>query len=182
MKLLDGFQQSSFNRQLTKRLAQRPQEVTPVSFQDAKEIGILFDLTDMGNNREIILRYKSQLQGERKKVKLLAYIDALEVPDGLGFDCFCKKDLSWTSVPNSPVAEAFIQTPFDLLLSLHTHECPPIEYISAVSHAKFRIGHFQKEKTYCYDFMVYSKSRSIRVLLQQIEHYLEVINKNKSKK
>ncbi|MCP4438997.1 MAG: hypothetical protein GY810_08655 [Aureispira sp.] len=182
MKLLDGFQQSSFNRKLTKRLAQRPQEVLPVSFQQAKTVGILFDLTELGNNREIILRYKSQLQSDRKTVKLLAYIDEAEVPDGLGFDCFCKKDLSWTSVPNNPLVEEFIQTPFDLLLSLHTHECSPLEYISAVSHSTFRIGHFQKEKTYCYDFMVYSKSRSVRVLLKQIEHYLEVINQNKSSK
>ena len=45
-----------------------------------------------------------------------------------------------------------------------------------MSHASFRIGSFEKEKTYAYDFMVDMKGKEdLQLLMNQYRHFLEML-------
>jgi hypothetical protein len=56
-------------------------------------------------------------------------------------------------------------------------ESLPLEYIVATSDAKFRVGAFSDAKTNYYELMINTqKNQSIKYLLDQINHFLKVIN------
>lgn len=173
--LLSGLQDGLYQRKLRQCFKQSKKRVA-TNFDNARNIGILFDATQEEDAR-FILGYKRELQSQRKKISLMGYKDVKELVGEEKYPCFCNKDLGFlTKTPKKQEVLDFINQPFDLLIALHTHTCPPLEYISAASSAQFRIGHYQEDKTDLYDFMVYGKSKSVRALIKQIETYLKKIH------
>ena len=56
-------------------------------------------------------------------------------------------------------------------------ECLPLEYLAATSRARFRVGSFNDSKTSYYELMINNqKNKDLKYLLQQINHFLKVIN------
>lgn len=173
--MLKGLKESLYQRKL-KQSVQAKKKREAISFDNARNIGLLFDATKDADLK-IALSYKKELQSIRKKVTLMAFKDVKQLEEEQDFPCFCNKDLSWWNLtPKKQEVLDFIHQPFDLLISLHMHDCRPLEYISAASSANFRIGHYNEEKTDFYDFMVYGKSNSLRAFLKQMETYLNKIN------
>jgi len=73
----------------------------------------------------------------------------------------------------------FIYIKFDILINLCSTDSLPLEYISAVSSSKFRIGRYDREKTYCYDFMINNeRNASLDEFILEVDHFLENINVN----
>ncbi len=149
----------------------------PIPFQTVNHVGILFDATKE-TNRDLVLNYQSELRKNKRKVSLLGYYNANEVPASFTFPCFCNKDLGWDLTPNSKATAAldFMKEPFELLMALHTNPSNPLEYISTASKARFRVGYYRKEMTTPYDLMIHSQSKGLRALIQQMETYLKKIN------
>ena len=173
MELLEKFRQYLYQHKLKKRISDDHQAV---SITTAKKIGILFDATDE-KDVMIIRAYKKELINRKKIVRLMAYKDTKIVEQDLGFECFCNKDLAFDRTPlsNRNVTD-FIQTPFELLISLHMSPNPSLEFISAASKAKFRIGPYQASSEDAYDLMLYGKHKSLRVFIKTMEEYLEKIS------
>ena len=67
-----------------------------MNFSTAKSIAVLIDLGKDTESQDatIVLKYINSLRDFGKTITLLAYIDLPKLPEGLGFDAFCKKDLS----------------------------------------------------------------------------------------
>jgi hypothetical protein len=174
MSLLTGIKESLYQRKL-KQCAKTDRQRLSCNLDNARNIGILFDATKE-TDAQIILSFKKTLQAQRKKVAIMGYKDVKELGEEESFPVFCNKDLSFNQTPKKQEVLDFIQQPFDLLISLHVDNCQPLEYISAASAAKFRVGHYREGKTDFYDFMVYGKSESLRAVIQQIETYLRKIH------
>jgi len=66
---------------------------------------------------------------------------------------------------------------FDILICAFIEDCLPLEYIAATSNARFRVGAFSKAKTNYFELMINTqKNENLEYLLDQINHFLKVIN------
>ena len=85
--------------------------------------------------------------------------------------------MSMALVPQQSVLNGYADKPFDLLLNLYTTEILPLEYISAVSKATFRMGRYIAGKDYYCDMMISLKATdTLENLIEQTLHYLNQIN------
>ena len=145
-----------------------------VSLGDANEIGILFDATNP-DEVSLINQFADSLKKEKKKTILLGYYDQPKRAINFNFSYFNKKDLNWHYQPHGVVIDEFVGRKFDILINAYAKENLPLEFVSAVSHAAFRMGIYDKQKTYAYDFMVDMKGEDdLRLLLNQYRHYLQM--------
>ncbi len=148
-----------------------------VPFREVKLAGILFD-ADEPNNEQVIKKLMQQLQQQNIKVEVLGYIPKLPKNRGkVIFDYFTEKEVSMALVPQQSVLNSYAEKPFDVLLNLYTTEILPLEYISAVSKATFRIGKYIAGKDYYCDMMISLKETdTLENLIEQTLHYLNQIN------
>ncbi|TAK41492.1 MAG: hypothetical protein EPO28_08545 [Saprospiraceae bacterium] len=66
-----------------------------------------------------------------------------------------------------------MEKPFDLLLIFSQKEIVAVEYIAAMSQARFRVGR-ASEKTYCYDLMIDApKEGGLQAFINQVVFYLK---------
>lgn len=152
-----------------------------VNYQTARHIGILFETSESEEADLVVNSFVDTLRKAGKRVEVLAYFNDKHKREFYTFDFFNKRDLNLIGIPKGEQVEQFIQTPFDVLLCLHAEASPALEYIAATSQARFRVGAYQPQSLFCYELMVHSKSKSVRGLLHQMEHYLKLIHVNNEK-
>lgn len=89
------------------------------------------------------------------------------------------KDLNWIGLPKTTIIDGFINTEFDLLLNLALDQNLVLDYITALSRAKFKVG-CSKEKTNYFDLNINisSKQDALYLAKQQI-FYIGELNKTK---
>ena len=150
-----------------------------VGFDEARKIGLLYDATNE-KNYEAVKAYLKTVRKEQKEIFALGYVDKKELPKSqfaqYGIDFFTRKNLSWRMVPGNLAVENFITESYDIVINLAPNSCFPLRYIAAVSHARFRVGRFDKRNTGCYDLMLnIGHDIAIEELLVQFENYLRLI-------
>lgn len=145
----------------------------PVTLSHAKSIGILFDASDIKYN-DLLQTYVRELKTQHKTVELLGYIPKREFGFVYPFPFITDKETGWYGKPGGQGTHHFIESRFDLLINFCLEECLPLEYISAVSPAKFRIGFNKTEENANYDLILIPKeNKDISNLIQNLEHYLK---------
>jgi hypothetical protein len=148
-----------------------------VGFDEAKKIGILYDATDEADY-EVVKEYVKKVRAEHKKELLaMGFVDKKKLPRSqfaqYGFDFFCRKDLDFRMIPKDPIVHNFIQEPFDILINLNAERCFPLQYIAALSQARFRVGRYDRRTVHCYDMMINLKGEpGIKTMIQEIEVFL----------
>ena len=148
-----------------------------INYSRANYVGILFDASEPGNIA-VVKQYVKRLQNDGKKVEMLGFLKNKKQAEGSDFDYFTLSGVSLFHIPDKEVS-AFANKPFDLLISLHTGTILPLEYISALSKAKCRVGRYIENKTWCYDMMVYAgEEKPLSELVKQTDYLLTEINKN----
>lgn len=144
----------------------------PVTLQRAKSIGILFNAEDIANNDKII-DFSKKLKSNLKEVQLLGYLPKREFGFQYPFPFISNKDTTWYGKPGGGTSGFFTRSPFDLMINFSTEECLPLEYISAVSQAKFRVGFNKEQDNANYDLILIPKEKSdISNLILNLEKYL----------
>jgi hypothetical protein len=160
---------------LRRELKRHRVERKATSLIKAGEIGILFDASDP-DKISIINNFADSLKRDRKKIVMLGFYNQPRNAINFNFSYFNTKNLNWYHGPRGAVVDEFILRKFDILIGAFVGENLPLEYVSALSHASFRIGSFVKEKTYAYDFMVDMKGKEdLQLLMNQYRHYLEML-------
>lgn len=153
-----------------------------VGFEEAKKIGLLYDATE-DHNYEVVKQYVKSIRSMQKEVLALGYVDKKVLPSNqfaqYGLDFFTRKNLNWQMIPGNPIVTNFINERFDILINLNSNKCFPLRYISAVSHARFRVGRFDKKDMLCYDLMIkVNGENGIKIFIEEAEKYLRQIKSN----
>jgi len=147
-----------------------------IEFTKAKRIGILYDATE-SESHGVVASYRQNLLNDGKQVEMLAYIDDKQDHDQELFKYFNRKNLSWTLEPKGNEIEQFINTPFDILLSLHIHPIQPLEYISILSKAHLRVGQYREDAIKCYDLMIdIADKDSLNNFIGKVDYMIKRIN------
>lgn len=156
-------------------------KATKFRFEDAKNIGIIFDATN-AEDFDLVKRYVAHLRENNKKVKVIGYFPSNGVPaltySKLDFDFFSRKELSITGKPTPVFIRNFIEEQYDLLIDLNIHDHFALKYISAFSKAAFKVGKYEEDDTQTFDMMIDSDhTKTIKYFLRQIDTYITMLNK-----
>jgi hypothetical protein len=178
MSLQNNIRAALGNFRFKKEVEKNKQKHEVVGFEEARNIGLLYDATDQFNF-EVIKAYVKSIRGRQKDVLALGYVDRKELPQNqyaqYGLDFFTRKNLNWQMIPSNTTIHNFINEKFDILINL-SGKCFPLKYITAVSHARFRVGRFDKKNIHCYDMMIEVKGEpGLKSIIEETENYLRQI-------
>ena len=182
MSFFSKIKTSYFYTDLNKKLVQNHSlNRSSVEFSTAKSIGILFDATDAAS-RNKVLDYVQKLINKGKQVNLLSFVKKKKKDLNFPFKFFTLQDVSWKMIPENNAINQFISKRFDILISLYLPTQKeklvnkPLEYISALSKANFRVGPFCGN-TNSFDLIIDTpKNVDLEYLIKQIEFFLYRIN------
>lgn len=168
---------------LKKELASNPRTVEPFkfSFDRIKTVGILFDASNV-EDFELVKRYVVFLREHTKKVKVMGFFSAKEIPaltySKLEYDFFTSKEINWLGKPTTHLIDNFINEEYDLLIDLNIHDHFALKYIAALSKAKFKVGKYKEEDESIYDMMIDAdNTQTLKYFLRQIDTYITMLNK-----
>lgn len=176
MAWLENIRQYLYFKKLrfdAKKLATTEREM--MNLNNAARIGILFNASS-ADDIMTVTRYAETLSKLGKKVSILAYQNNKD-KENSDARFINKLDINWFYIPNSPKIDDFHTKNCDILICAFIKECLPLEYIAATSKARFRVGAFSQAKTNYFELMINTqKNQSLKYLLEQINHFLKVIN------
>ena len=105
-----------------------------VSFNEAKNIGLLYDATS-DKNYELVKDLVKEFRSLHKDVLALGYYNGAELPQSrfikLGLDYFTKKSLNWKLKPSNKTVSNFINNEFDILICLSKERNIPLNHIAS---------------------------------------------------
>ena len=129
-----------------KRLGQRERDRKGFSLKNAKSVGLVYLERDHAHYREIKSLAKSLKEDYGvKRVGLMSYVptDEKETPNWLvkkldsGY--LCKSDINWHGWPTKEF-EAFVDTPFDILIDLEIDPVLQLNFVVRKSMASMKVG------------------------------------------
>lgn len=181
MKLTQGLSSFIGNFKIRNEIGKLNREHEAVGFEEAKNIGILYDATD-ATNFEVVKAYVKSLRNRQKDILALGYVDKKELPSNqyaqYGLDFFTRKHLNWQRIPNHRIVSNFISEKFDILINLSNNNCFPLRYITALSNARFRVGQFNRRNMMCYEMMIDTNGEEgIKGFIEEVENYLRQIKR-----
>jgi hypothetical protein len=167
-----------FEREKKKRLHEVGPIPTAFKRDRKNHYGLLIDAANP-EDRTAVTSFAEELRRTGNRVKILGFVNGKMEGLSTPFDIITIADLAKISqVPKSPAAEAFMDQAFDVLINLSIRENhKPLEYISAVSKAAFRIGPWYNHQQYNpYDLCVDAgKTATLREWISELMHTLQKI-------
>lgn len=154
-----------------------------INLNEAKTIGIIYQLTDQTNFRKVKLLMK-ELTTPSRQVMIVGFVNRNDIPNyciaansGYYFDL---KDLNWFDSPKNDYIAKFINKEFDILIDLSLEDIFPLRFISALSKSKFKVGMYADENKEFLDLMIKPKKGDYGIdeLSEQIIHYLLTLKSN----
>jgi hypothetical protein len=164
---------STVNRyMLRKELRFHKPERRIVNIAEAKDVAILLDATDVDRTK-LINGLADSLRTQYRKIHMFGYYNFPKPALNLNFPHFHRKQLNWWLEPQGHLVEEFMNRPFDVLINAYCGDNAPLEYISALSNAKYRIGIYDPNKTYLSDVMLkVARPDDLQGYVEQVKHYI----------
>lgn len=146
-----------------------------LNIKDAQKIGILFNAT-RAEDIVSVTSFAERLKHSGKQTSILGFRHTKKKePTNPQF--INNLDVNWFYIPESEKITEFHQKEFDILIGAFINECLPLQYIAATSNAKFRVGTFRDETAAHFELMINTnQNQSLDYLLEQIDHFLNLIN------
>jgi len=164
---------------LEKKAAKIRRETAFINLKQAKSIAVIANMDSM-EKYKVFSRFVEELQKENKRVFVLALVENEEFQKifakGTSILVFSKKNTTWYGKPRNIGYEDFIDEPFDILIDTSLKQIITIQYLVALSKARFKVGKFYDSRSYA-DFMITLKpDENLTYFIDQIKHYLTTIN------
>lgn len=159
-----------------KKLKRRKQVV---NLNEAKTIGIVY-LVSTERTFKIVKELIKELSSSRREVLTIGFVNRKEIPSyciapNSGY-YFNKNELNWLGMPKNDYINKFLQKEIDILIDLSMNDLFVLDYISSLSHAKFKIGRFTDEQESRFDFMLkVKKDITFESFIDQILHYTMIL-------
>lgn len=172
---------------LLKRKAKKSKRKVQVhNLGSAKSALLLYTFKDELREKQI-RDFARFLKEEGIKTTSIAFIakkmkDESKLPkEELTYFYFDKKEVSWLTIPNSTRLKKLMRADFDLLIDLNLEESFPLQWISTLSKASFKVGNEKGYHAESCDLLLGTKENTIVALQDQCKLYLNMINRNNAK-
>lgn len=165
-----------FNRWfLNKELGKISGRRSSIPLQSAASALILTE-----NRRPEALQAATYLKNRLVKMGKQVTVAVFDNKQGAGHESadihfFTHKDLDWALRPASASLKSILDQPFDLLFYLVDKPCTELDYLVAVSHARFRIGPYIAANGVC-ELMIVPDSADLKKFADLMMFYLEKLN------
>jgi hypothetical protein len=158
-------------KRLLKRATRVVRKVVLCSPDQVKKVGILWHEKDV----KAIQFLQDFFRNRNAIVRFLCFSEAKLTTDS---NVITRKDTNWLGFPTGGAVETFLSADFDLLINITTQPCFPLEVITALSGAAFKIG-WDFNQTGFYDLSVdVSANPDSLYLAEQQLYYLQTFNKS----
>jgi hypothetical protein len=157
------------------------------NFQDVRNIGIVWEASRTGEFSSLS-RFHQRMQDIKIDVTVFGYFPGKNLPDqytAIRFlTCTRKDELNKLYHPDSSETNSFIKNPFDVLIDINFDKQLPLNYVTSLSKAKFKVGLYDVDTAESlFDLMLeVKKPVDIDSYLTQVIHYLEMIKDKSIKK
>jgi hypothetical protein len=172
---------------LRKRSASVKRVSKSFNFSTTEKIGILWDATDDSGYHDL-LAFNKKLTESGKHIEVLAWIPGKTVSDkliGLTNMKFLKTtDINFAFIPFSEDAKSFMGKKYDVLIDINPSRVFPLTYIAALSPSPMKVGVDNDSDTQNspYDLMIQTgRVINIGTFLEQVSHYLSIINNSSTR-
>jgi hypothetical protein len=186
MEMFKNYRLSRGRTILTKKIARVRRSRFRGNIYSAKKMGIVWDATN-SDEFQVLSQFHQKMQDRNIDLNIIGYYPGKELPDKITairyLICIKNQDINFTYRPVSSEANNFINTPFDILIDANFNNAFPLEYISALSRAGLKVGIFDNgNERSSFDIMIdVNKNRDLNNYLNQVVHYLEMINTGQTK-
>lgn len=148
-------------------------------FDKAKEIGIIYNADDVQNENKA-QQFATDLRNEGKKVMLMGFINAKELPakrmPQINSEYYWKEKLSFFNLPNADKIGQFPNIQFDILFNIYNDENISLQGLSVMSKAKYQLGAQMNLATQIFDMTIDTgNNKDVYYLAKQMEFYLKAI-------
>jgi hypothetical protein len=166
---------------LKRKVAKQARKVQVFNLNTAKTALVLYNFKSEAREKEI-REFCRFLKEEGIKVSSLAYIPK-KIKEGeytpleeLNYLYFDKTEVNWLKIPYSDRIKEIIEKDFHLLIDFNLEDSFPIQWISELSKAYFKVGSSRGYKSESCDLLMELKEESIASLQSQCRVYLRMIN------
>ena len=145
-------------------------------WDDAKRIGILFNASHGRVDLKVLREIVQALKQEHKSVTLCGWTGQMRPKNVLynGRQLIFIDDFTWQGAPVSGNALEFIQTEFDVVVTLHREARIPLDELASKTSAGIRVVAEGEEDFY--DFCMRSESKDYPVYFRELKKWLKKIN------
>jgi len=173
--MLEKLRTYFLSRQLRRALAEQNRQRKAHTLQSAHTIGILFDATEEKDRKDVLALAELMQEVQRKKVRLLGFVDDKQPLGQTQFPQFTPKDIKWNGKFVSTAVDTFLSDKPDLLLCLNKHQVLPLAWVAAASKAAMKIG-TTTPPPHDFDMVLETPAeKGIRFFVDQLELYLNKI-------
>ena len=172
---------------LRKQMARAKRKTHYTNINKVKNIGIVWDASGI-DDFVCLSRFFQKMHENKTDVKIIGYFPGKYLPNqytAVRYLTVIKKDeLNLFYHPVTPETNTFVSNRFDVLIDINFKKLLPLQYISSLSNAGFKVGLFDTESGNTpFDLMMELKSPvNVEDYLNQVIHYLEMINSGIVKK
>ena len=166
---------------LAKKMARTKRKVYYSNIGLVKRIGIVWDASKP-DEFPGLSRFHQKMHERNIEVNILGYFPGKNLPDQYTairyLTCIRKKEMNFFYHPVTYETNNFISNRFEILIDINFKKLFPLQYISSLSNAGFKVGLFESETMDTpFDLMLEIKNPvDVENYLNQVIHYLEMIH------
>lgn len=179
MRLTEKIRDFLWQRGLSKDTTGRVRNRATGTLQTAESVFVIYDASEEHQNKEAEAFF-SLLKSLDVKVKSLGFARYKIVPHycipQLSKQFICKKDLDLSGIPRKSFMTDFFDEEFDLLISLDMEQSKALQYVAAMSMARFKVGWYDTSNMPYFDLLLRTREGDMKGYMNQIIHYLSTIN------
>ena len=150
------------------------------NLKTAKTFGLVY-VYENENKFKVVEELIAKLRDNKIDVKALVFFPHLKlleyIPQKLSIDFITPADLDFVYHPIGQHANEFIAKQFDVFLDLNTTKFFPLEYVTVMSKASYKVGVFESNKQHVYDMMLkMPPDEKLQKIIDQCLYYLNMVN------
>lgn len=184
MKIFDTIKQRAAVLTLQKELKKLHRVSAFNNFESATTVGFIFDADDR-EKFQLVKEFMDFVEKQNNRIFGIGFTSKSDqiayFPYKQGIDYFGLNEINWFGKPTNIAINDFLKRNFDILIDLSLSDIFHTEFIFALSNAKFKIVNTSGKSKYA-DFIIDMKNtEKLNVYIEQIKHYLKVVQgKNSS--
>ncbi len=180
MNLIESVKNYIARRSLQKEYQGIRRQKANVSLEQARNIGVLYAISDE-ETYKIIHSFLKSLKTESRSVIALGFLNDKKVPtylhQGVYNSIITLNDVNWFGKPVNQYVRNFFREKFDIFLNISNEDHFPLLYISACVNARMKVGMFNDAHTAYFDLMIKTaEGISQKELIDTMLYYIEMIN------
>ena len=172
--ILKGFKQKSNKKYLNKLLAERK---VNVNADEVVSLGVILNIDEI-NDFELFRVLADYIKVRPNRLKIIAFSSSKKDDIHSWDECYNSKDFGWNGVIKNMELKAFLETPFDVLISYYEKEVFELKLITAESKAKFKIGILQSDER-LNDLIIKTSLKQFTLFKEEVFKYLTILKKIK---